>query len=228
MKNPPSTRVIVTCGPAAEPIDQARCITNFSTGELGSLLSEDLAAQGWEVFCLRGIGATYPPPRHAQIFPFSTNVDLEKLFHQFTTSSPPITAIFHAAALCDFLVVGAENHRGEKIDSPKLNSQLDVLRLLLAPAPKLIRKLREEFPNSKIVGWKYELEGLPSDALTRGIEQIKENKTDACVVNGQAWGNSFAFLDQQTMALAPTVIPTKSQLCTHLAHWLAAQFSSSH
>jgi deoxyribose-phosphate aldolase len=32
-------RVIVTCGPSYEPIDEVRRLTNFSTGELGTLLN---------------------------------------------------------------------------------------------------------------------------------------------------------------------------------------------
>jgi phosphopantothenoylcysteine decarboxylase/phosphopantothenate--cysteine ligase len=39
-------KVIVTCGPSYEPIDQVRRLTNFSTGELGVLLSDELARAG--------------------------------------------------------------------------------------------------------------------------------------------------------------------------------------
>ena len=51
---------LVTCGPAYEPIDEVRRITNQSTGELGSLLSETLARANFEVLCLRGEMAVYP------------------------------------------------------------------------------------------------------------------------------------------------------------------------
>ena len=40
------SRVIVTCGPSFEPIDQVRRITNFSTGELGILLANALTSAG--------------------------------------------------------------------------------------------------------------------------------------------------------------------------------------
>src|ERR1700730_630479 len=48
-------RVVVTCGPSYEPIDEVRRITNFSTGELGSLLANHLAKAGCEVVCFRGV-----------------------------------------------------------------------------------------------------------------------------------------------------------------------------
>ena len=50
---------LVTCGPAYEPIDEVRRITNQSTGELGALLSEALARANFEVLCLRGQMAVY-------------------------------------------------------------------------------------------------------------------------------------------------------------------------
>jgi phosphopantothenoylcysteine synthetase/decarboxylase len=40
---------LVTCGPAYEPIDGVRRITNESTGEIGTILSESLSAFGFEV-----------------------------------------------------------------------------------------------------------------------------------------------------------------------------------
>ena len=51
-------RVVVTCGPSYEPIDEVRRITNFSTGELGVLLTNHLVDAGCEVVCFRGVGAT--------------------------------------------------------------------------------------------------------------------------------------------------------------------------
>ena len=57
---------LVTCGPAYEPIDEVRRITNQSTGELGSLLSEILSRAKFEVLCLRGEMAIYPSPREVE------------------------------------------------------------------------------------------------------------------------------------------------------------------
>src|SRR5260370_41460223 len=48
-----SVKVIVTCGPSYEPIDQVRRLTNFSTRELGVHLSNQLTRAGFEVFCLK-------------------------------------------------------------------------------------------------------------------------------------------------------------------------------
>ena len=52
------TRVVVTCGPSYEPIDEVRRLTNFSTGELGILLANALSSAGYDVLCFKGVGAT--------------------------------------------------------------------------------------------------------------------------------------------------------------------------
>ena len=51
-------KIIVTCGPSYEPIDEVRRITNFSTGQMGSRLARTLAAAGHEVTCYKGVAAT--------------------------------------------------------------------------------------------------------------------------------------------------------------------------
>src|SRR5207253_10574453 len=70
-------KIIVTCGPSYEPIDQARRMTNFSTGRLGIALANALADQGWEVICFKGEQATCADPlRVHTVRAFSTNQDL--------------------------------------------------------------------------------------------------------------------------------------------------------
>ena len=54
--------------------------------------------------------------------------------------------------------------------------------------------LREWFPNARIVGWKFEVEGGPDDVLQRADAQLRKARSDAVVVNGPAWGDGFGFL----------------------------------
>src|SRR3954467_1956870 len=95
-------RIVITCGPSYEPIDEVRRITNFSTGELGLRLARHLRAAGHEVICLRGEAATWHDPATASM-PFSTNDDLlQKLRAEAAENGAD--AVFHAAALADFRV----------------------------------------------------------------------------------------------------------------------------
>jgi len=45
-----SKKVIITCGPSYEPIDEVRRLTNFSTGELGVQLSDSVIRPIWFSF----------------------------------------------------------------------------------------------------------------------------------------------------------------------------------
>jgi phosphopantothenoylcysteine synthetase/decarboxylase len=183
----PKPLAVVTCGPASAPIDSVRRITNFATGEIGSILSQALQEAGWEVICLRGEGSTFLAPAGVDVRVFSTNDSLAALF-QSLPAAP--SAIFHAAALCDFQIASIEGGSGMK----KIPTRDGALTLLLEPAPKILPHLREWFPGAFIVGWKYELDGDRSAALAKGAAQIRECRTDACVVNGAAYGEGFGIL----------------------------------
>jgi len=178
---------VVTCGPAYSPIDSVRRITNFATGEIGAILSRALRDAGWDVLCLRGEGSTAPAAEGVDVRSFSTNESLAVLF-QSLPEKP--SAIFHAAALCDFQVASIEGAGGMK----KIPTRNGAVFLHLEPALKILPRLREWFPEALIVGWKYELDGDRAAALSKGEAQICECRTNACVVNGAAFGLGFGIL----------------------------------
>ncbi len=203
---------IVTCGPALEPIDAVRCITNQSSGELGTILSNALAETGFEIVCLRGELATAPASAYARILRFSTNASLLTAIRELSPQ-----AVFHAAALCDFLVSGIS---GAPVTG-KIRSDTPDLTLRLSPAPKILPQLRDLFPQAVIVGWKYEVDGSMENVVSRGQRQLEECRTDACVVNGSAYGDGFGFLEPK--AVAPVPFADKRTLSVHLARWAMAR-----
>jgi phosphopantothenoylcysteine synthetase/decarboxylase len=217
-------KVIVTAGPSYEPIDQVRRLTNFSTGELGVLLSEELSRAGLEVFCLKGVMATYPGPAEpCHLHPFTTNEDLLTQLSRLAREND-IAAFFHVAALCDFKMKRVEDDRGAKQDSPKIDSRSGSLRLVLEPAKKIIGDLRGLFPRSFIVGWKYELAGTKVEALRKAWQQLQDNSTNACVLNGKAYGAGFALctLPDQLLELRD-----KAEVARFLPTWLLKRISST-
>lgn len=210
-------KVIVTCGPSCEPIDEVRRITNFSTGELGVQLCNALARAGFEVFCFKGGGATHPGPgEQCHLSLFDTNDDLLELLAQ-TSASHEIAAVFHVAALCDYRVKRVEDDQGRGCQSAKIASRSGALTIHLEPATKVIGKMRALFPKSILVGWKYELVGTRNDALAKAARQIEENRTNACVLNGRAFGPGFALCQQGN---APRELGDKSELVRFLSAWL--------
>lgn len=202
----------ITCGPAFEPIDSVRRITNFATGEIGAVISKVLLQSGFNVVCFRGEGSSAAPPDDVEVRPFSTN---ESLAAALKTMPPPDT-IFHAAALCDYVIDSVEGVSLQK----KISSRGGEITLHLKPAAKILPCFRDWFPRSWIVGWKYELDGNREDAIARAAAQIRETRSDACVVNGEAFGSGFGILLPDG-----TIIPAESK--KELAEALVAFFLKS-
>jgi phosphopantothenoylcysteine synthetase/decarboxylase len=212
-------RVVITCGPSYEPIDQVRRITNSSTGRLGVTLANHLAAAGWPVICLKGDGAVFREPLRSEVteIPFSTNSDLLDRLAAIPERET-VHAVFHAAALCDFRVKSAATAAGGATSAAKISSREGELSLTLEPAPKVIGRLRPLFPTSRMMGWKYELEGGRDSVIQKARRQLAENETDACVVNGGAYGEGFGVVRARIEAVQH--LEGLPSLAEWLAGWL--------
>ena len=204
----------MTCGPAYESVDGVRRLTNFATGEIGTILSAALQESGCDVICFRGEGSTAAAPTGVKVKSFSTNDSLAQALRALPRQ-PDL--IFHAAALCDFKIKAIEGADSKE----KISSRSGGITIHLEPAPKILPQLRKWFPQALVVGWKYELDGQRSDAMTRGAQQLRETGSDVCVVNGKAYGEGFGILrrdlslrhcqDKKSLALALIDILAKNE-----------------
>ncbi len=185
--------LVVTCGPAHEPIDPMRRITNRSTGRLGTLLAEAFRLRGHAVTVLRGEGATFPPLPGPRLLHFGTNTELEGQLGVLAAGEK-VDAVFHAAALCDFGVAEVRDAEGNPAPQGKLPSRSGGYLLRLEPLPKVLPRLRLLFPDAFIAGWKYETEGGREGVKSAARRQLKEAGNDLCVVNGPAFGPGFGLL----------------------------------
>ncbi len=190
-------RCIVTAGPTAEPLDQVRCLTNFSTGRLGSELASFLAGCGHEVTLLIGRQAAWQGERRARrVQTFTTTASLRERLRAL--SGGPVDAVFHAAAVSDFALgrVWRRSPAGEEVEvsAGKLSTRDGVLLAELVPTPKIIAELRGWFPKARLVGWKYEVDGDRQGAIQLARRQIAQCATDACVANGPAYGAGFGLV----------------------------------
>jgi phosphopantothenoylcysteine synthetase/decarboxylase len=209
-------RIIITSGPSYEPLDQVRRLSNFSTGELGTLLAEGFAQAGHGVICFRGVASTFAPPLYpVEVVPFTTNDDLASKLQRLMARDE-VSMVFHAAALCDFRVREVRSAEGEVISGDKLSSRDGALSVTLEPAPKLIDTLRRLFPASILIGWKYELTGTLNDVMAKGRRQMDDCLTDACVLNGAAYGSGFGMVSR---AGEQVHLPDKVALCRFLIDW---------
>jgi phosphopantothenoylcysteine decarboxylase/phosphopantothenate--cysteine ligase len=210
-------RIVVTSGPSYEPIDRVRRLTNSSTGELGTLMAEGLAEAGHSVVCFRAVASTFAAPLWpVEVVPYATNDDLLQGLARLPAREQ-VNVVLHAAALCDFKVKEIVTEDGAALPGSKICSRSGVLRLTLEPAPKLITGLRRMFPSSILVGWKFELDGTPADVLAKGKKQMDECLTDACVLNGTAYGTGFGVIARTGELIH---LPDKPALCRFLVDWI--------
>jgi phosphopantothenoylcysteine decarboxylase/phosphopantothenate--cysteine ligase len=180
-------------------------------------LSDKLTECGFNVTLLRGETSIAALPRRAQrIHLFSTLASLEELL-QVISRQGPVHAVLHAAALGDFGLRRLEDVNGRPVNARKIPSGLPELRVILQPLPKLIKKLPALFPGARIVGWKYELDGTQDDAKKKAWEQIADNGTHACVLNGNAYGKGFGFCQAPEQCHH---VDTREALAQELASWL--------
>lgn len=214
-------RCLVTAGPTWEPLDKVRRLTNFSTGRLGGTLANHLAQAGHDVTLFLSETATWQAPLAAvRVAPFSTTATLATRLQHAATAEP--VAIFHAAAVSDF-TGGTAWERGEDgslrpLSAGKLSTRSGPLLVELKPTPKILPQLRGWFPDGRIVGWKYEVDAGRDGAITAGLRQLAEAATDACVVNGPAYGNGFGWLQA---GLHSRHIPDAAALFAQLTEFAA-------
>ena len=204
--------VLVTIGPTQEPLDAMRILTNRSTGALGTMLAATLATLGHQVFALRGTGSTVSaePLVHGliNVIPFTTTEDLRRSLEQLSAETP-IDAVYHAAAVSDFYLPGA--------GSGKIPTKQGALTLTLEPTTKLLPNMRSWFSKARITGWKFEAGGTRDDALMAGRAQISACGTDACVVDGPAYGEGFGVISASESFVH---LPDPQKLCICLAELL--------
>lgn len=210
-------KLLITCGPGSEPIDEVRRITNFSTGRLGIFLSNFFTQSGHDVTCLASSHRTCRDEiltRAVHEFITIENID-QKM--QILSKQNQFDAVLHAAALGDFIVDKIIDAQNNVLKTGKISSALSSLHLILKPAPKLIFKLRKYFPKAKIVGWKYEIEGSQEDALKKAFRQISQNQTDACILNGKVTREKFIFCGKDNFQVE---LNDLLSLASYLNDWL--------
>jgi len=187
----------VTAGPTYEPLDQVRRLTNFSSGRLGSELTNYLAECGHEVTLLIGQQATWRGERQAaRVGTFSTTANLREQLQALAAES--FDAVSHAAAVSDFSFgkVFVRDGKGalQELSSGKFSTRGEPLLVELVPTLKVISEMRQWFPRARIVGWKYEVDGTRDEVIEKASRQIFENQSDACVANGPAYGDGFGMV----------------------------------
>jgi len=161
--------VLVIGGSTAESIDDVRIISNRSSGKTAVWLVKNAFVRGAEVEFWYGCSRE-PVPGYINMVKFESVENLMELLE--TKDLNKFDVIIICAAISDYIPKKREG---------KIPSGEKKLVLEMSPAPKIIEKLREKAPNSKIVGFK--LEEKQDGLADRAYELLKKNKLDFVVAN---------------------------------------------
>lgn len=140
----PIKKILITSGGTQEPLDDVRVITNKSTGRTAAFICDQLTESGFLVTYLHSESAKVPVLECEKIS-YTTFADIDQKLKIILTKNN-FDFVIHAAAISDYSV--AQNTNG------KIDSAQQTLTIQLNKNPKLIEKIKDISPLSKLVGFK--------------------------------------------------------------------------
>lgn len=214
-------KFLITAGSSQAPIDRVRCVTNIHSHRTGTTLARTAWVRGHTVTILTSEPESLtdlPDPsedsdRRVTIITYRTFDDLTGLLQQ-AVKGGSFDAIFHAAAVSDYLSAGVyspqsgtsfnartkhwdsqtaaamEEHKGHKINSKEAEIWVRLVR-----APKLIERFRHQWGfKGFLVKFKQEA-GTPDQALIEVAERSRvRSDADIIVATTLESVNHWAFV----------------------------------
>ncbi len=161
-------RVVVSAGPTREPLDPVRFLSNRSSGRMGYALAREAALRGAEVVPVSGPVAL-EPPAGVRVVRVERTVEMQ-------------TAILAELQAADVLVMAAApaDFQAEAPASRKIKRAAGVPELRLAPAPDILKSVREQRrETTAVVAFAAETEELAENArrklLDKGADLLVAN-----------------------------------------------------
>lgn len=165
--------VLVTAGGTKEPIDAVRYISNVSTGALGRAIAEEMKRRGHHVVLLAPAELETAVEKRAYVCTEDLQRELE-----WAAAERTWDVVIHAAAVSDY--------RPAKTEPGKIRSDQEELVLKLVRTPKLLARFRDWFRDAYLVGFKLLQSVAAAERVEIAREQIRANRTNACVENDLA------------------------------------------
>ena len=161
--------VLITAGPTREPIDPARCLTNFSSGKMGYALAEQARNRGARVILVSG-PTSLAMPAGVDFYAVETAVEMDALVHSLLAE---VDVFIGCAAVADYHVKTYSTQKIKKLDQETLN-------LSLVKNPDIISRVAVS-PNRPacVVGFAAETE----DYLDHAREKLIRKNLDWIIVN---------------------------------------------
>jgi phosphopantothenoylcysteine decarboxylase / phosphopantothenate---cysteine ligase len=165
-------RIVITSGSNAEKVDPIRILTNRASGRTGVALALEARRRGADVTLVHRFMQDIPV---RQVYAESAKEMLDAVLDE---AAKGCDALISAAAVADYTLAP----RAEKIRSGQ------ELVLHLMPTQKIIKAVREAYPDLKVVGFKAETGVTDEELVVRAEKSMLGADLDMVVANDVALG----------------------------------------
>jgi phosphopantothenoylcysteine decarboxylase/phosphopantothenate--cysteine ligase len=165
-------RILITSGSNAEVVDPIRILTNRASGKTGMALALEARRRGADVTVVHRFIQDVPV---RQVYAESAAAMLDAVMAELAQGCD---ALISAAAVADYTL---------DANADKIKSGQDLL-LRLKPTKKIIKTVREAYPDLKIVGFKAETNVDDAELLARAEKSLRGAKLDLVVANDVSRG----------------------------------------
>lgn len=190
MNNLHGKKILITSGSTRAYLDAVRYISNKSTGELGREIATEALRLGASVTLLYGSGSLLPETKVGQTslsvppdaHPRLTLIEIETFDDLMTALQQKLKnthfdVIIHAMAVTDYVP--------ERCMDGKMPSEKDEWVIKLVKTPKVIKIIRDLWPEAFLVGFKLEV-GKTKDELLQIAKNFRsQTKANLIVANRQ-------------------------------------------
>jgi phosphopantothenoylcysteine decarboxylase/phosphopantothenate--cysteine ligase len=160
--------VLITSGPTQEPIDDARMLTNRSSGKMGAALARAAYLMGADVTVVSGPAAA-PLPMQANVIRVRTALEM---LAEVDRLAPAMDIIVGAAAVADY--------RPAKRFAGKMRRSADPMQVELVANPDVIAAAAKSAkPGTLVVGFAAE----PTDDTAAAKEKLQRKGLSALALN---------------------------------------------
>lgn len=160
-------KILVTSGATREYIDQARFLSNPSSGKMGYALCKAAWMRGAEVICISGHTTTGTLPGVKNI----KTVSAEDMYRQVMKIAPDADIIIKTAAVSDYTPL--------KRSASKIKKESGNLNIEFTRTTDILAELGRKFSEKIVVGFAAECENI----LENSRKKIKSKNIDLIVSN---------------------------------------------
>ena len=160
-------RIVITSGSNAEAVDSIRILTNRASGKTGVALALEARRRGADVTLISRF------PQKLPLREVRAESAKEMLDAVLSEVGAGCDALISAAAVADYTLDKAAG---------KIRSGQE-LTLVLRPTKKILKAVRDEFPDLVIVGFKAEVGVSDEELVRRAMESLRSSDLSLVIAN---------------------------------------------